>query len=104
MKEGKSTIFSLTNSTVSHDILVYFDLKSLLSLRKSCSELNESVADALSPIMIRLMDQSDFVSESAVGTFIENARVSGNGRLRKVKSLSELNVITYAGTIVRRFM
>ena len=54
--------------------------------------LMSSVADSLSPIMIRIIESSEFVSESAVGEIYKERKIKGNGTLRKVKSLSELNI------------
>lgn len=42
--------------------------------------------------MVRLIDNSEFVSESAVGEIYKERKSRGDGRLRKVKSLSELNI------------
>lgn len=92
MKEQMTPLFRVNTCTLSHDVLVFFDVRSLFSLRESCSAMNESVADSLSPIMVRLLDQSDFVSESAVGDIYRERKSKGDGRLRRVKSLSELNI------------
>ena len=85
-------LFRTSSYTLSHDILCYLDANSLFRCRETCRMLMSSVADSLSPIMIRIIESSEFVSESAVGEIYKERKIKGNGTLRKVKSLSELNI------------